>query len=231
MCNAYCILFGALNLKREEIQIEERRIFLRRFFYNDRRLYKLGKAAKLRWFDNLDYRFGKDKYAYFGDDERKGALERLTSPKELSDEKFVSALNEVGSLKYRPQIDRFVGKYYYFDADEGIFKLENRQSDVRKEVLGALEETKGRAYYFLRAIIELQDEDKWDKAYGGATWIDILAKIRELKGTYPAPRDIAIIKSYRIYYKTGSRRYPTHTVPKEMIDAIKETLEEWGNRK
>jgi len=109
-------------------------------------------------------------------------------------------------------------------------ELENRQDNVRKEVMGALEDTKGRAYYFLKAIIELLDEGKWDKAYGGATWIDILAKIRDMKGVYPAPRDIAIVRSYRIYYKTGSRRYPTHTVPREMMDVIKEALEEWRKR-
>lgn len=216
-------------MKMEELQIKERNILLRRFFYDDRRLYKLGKAAKLSGFDNFDYKFGKDKYAYFATEEKEEALRKLTTPKELSDEKFISALNEVGQPKYM-NIDRFVGKYYYFDAKDGIFKLENRQSDVRKEVLGALEDTKGRAYYFLRAIIELHDEGKWDRAYGGATWIDILAKIREIKGAYPAPRDIAFVKSYRTYYKTGSRRYPTHTVPREMIDVTKETLEEWRKR-
>lgn len=209
----------------KELRIKERNILLRRFFYDNRTLYKLGKATQLKWFNTFDYRFGKDKYAYFATEEREKALEKLTSPGELSDKTFISALNEVGPPKYMG-INRFVGKYYYFDAEEGVFKLENRHSDVRKEVLGALEETKGRAYYFLKAIIDLHDDGKWDKAYGGATWIDILAKIREIKGAYPAPRDIAIIKSYRIYYKTGSRRYPTHTVPEEMIETIKETLEE-----
>jgi hypothetical protein len=213
----------------QELRIEERNILLRRFFYDDRRLYKLGKASGLKWFDNFDYRFGKDEYAYFAAEEKQEALMKLTNPKELNDEIFVSALNEVGPPKYM-WIDRFVGKYYYFNAEEGAFKLENRQDGVRKEVLGALEDTRGRAYYFLKAIIELHDEDKWDKAYGGATWIDILAKIRELKGAYPAPRDIAIVRSYRIYYKTGSRRYPTHTVPEEMIDVVKETLEEWKKK-
>jgi hypothetical protein len=36
-----------------------------------------------------------------------------------------------------------------------------------------------------------------------------------------------ILKSYGIYYKTGSRRYPTHTIPEEMIPTIEEELEKW----
>lgn len=198
---------------------------LRRFFYNDRRLYRLGKVAELKWFDDFDYKFSKDTYAYFAAEEKEKALEELTNPEKLNDEKFISALNEVGLPEYT-EIDCFIGKYYYLDAKKGIFRLEDRQSDVRKEVLGLLKDTKGRAYFFLKSIIELHEEGKWDKAYGGATWIDILAKIREMKGAYPAPRDIAIVRSYQVYYKTGSRRYPTHTVPEEMIDEVKETLEE-----
>lgn len=214
----------------EKLGTEERNILLKRFFYADRRLYKLGKATGLKWFDNFDYRFNRDEYAYFAAEEKQEALMKLSNPKEINDEMFISALNKVGLPKYRPQIDRFVGKYYYFDFNEGVFKLENRQNDVCEDVIGALEDTKGRAYYFLKAIIKLHDEGKWDKAYGGATWIDILAKIRDIKGAYPAPRDIAIVRSYRIYYKTGSRRYPTHTVPSEMIHVIKETLEKWRKK-
>jgi len=56
--------------------------------------------------------------------------------------------------------------------------LENRQENLKKEIQNALEETGKRGFYFLKAIIELYKEGKWDKAYGGATWADILAKIR-----------------------------------------------------
>jgi len=207
-------------------QTEERKILLRRFFYDDRRLHKLGKASKQEWFDDFDYKFGKDDYAYFAMEEKEDALKMLANPTEVNDEKFISALNEIGLSKYRG-IDCFTGKYYYLDNKTGIFKVDNKQDDIREEVFGVLKDTKGRAYYFLKAIIELYKEDKWDKAYGGATWIDILAKIRDLKGIYPAPRDIAIVGSYQIYYKTGSRRYPTHTIPEEMILIVDIELEKW----
>jgi len=210
----------------KKLQSEERKILLRRFFYDDRRLYRLGKASKLKWFDTFDYKFGKDDYAYFAMEEKEEALRKLVNPTEVNNEKFISALNEIGLPEYRG-IDCFVGKCYYFDSKGGIFKLENRQCDICKEVFGALKDTKGRAYYFLKAIIELYNEGKWDRAYRGATWIDILAKIRDLKGAYPAPRDIVLISSYRIYYKTGSRRYPTHTIPEEMIPIVDAELEKW----
>jgi len=210
----------------KKLQSEERKILLRRFFYDDRRLYRLGKASELKWFDDFDYKFSKDDYAYFAMEEKKEAFEKLSNPLEVNDEKFVSALNEIGPPKYKG-IDRFIGKYYYVDNKDGIFKLEDKQDDIRKEVFGALKDTKGRAYYFLKAIIDLYNEGKWDNAYGGSVWIDILAKIRDLKGVYPAPRDIAIIGSYWIYYKTGSRRYPTHTIPKEMIPIVDAELEKW----
>ena len=210
----------------EKLQTKERKILLRRFFYDDRRLYGLGKACGLNWFDDFDYKFGKDDYAYFAMEEKEEAFGRLINPTEVIDEKFVSALNKIRPPKYRG-IDCFVGKYYYVDNKDDIFKLENRQDDIRKEVFGVLKDTKGRACSFLKAIIGLYNEGKWDKAYRGATWIDILAKIRDLKGVYPAPRDIAIIGSYRIYYKTGSRRYPTHTIPEEMIPIADVELEKW----
>lgn len=203
---------------------KDRKILIRRFFYDAKQLYNLGKAAGIEWFDKFDYKFGKDEYAYFAEEERIEAINKLADPSNLSNEKFVSALNKVGSPKYMA-IDRFVSKNYYFDANYGgTFKLEDRRSDIHKDVEGVLKETNDRAYYFFKAIIELYKEGKWDNAYGGATWIDILAKIRELKGEYPAPRDIAILKSYRIYYKTGSRRYPTHTIPEEMLDTMEDEL-------
>jgi hypothetical protein len=123
-------------------------------------------------------------------------------------------------------IDRFVGEHYYFDVSAGL-KLDNKQEELKKEIRSALEESNGRNYYFLKAIIDLHKEGRWDKAYGGAAWADILAKIRELKGAYPPPRDLALLKSYKIYYKTGSRRYPTHTVPEEIIPIVEEVLDRY----
>ena len=204
---------------------EERKLLLRRLFYKDRDLYRLGKLTGLDWFGRFEAKFEKDRYAYFADEERKEAIEKIVS--ELSDDEFIEVVNKVFSEERRYiEIDRFVGEHYYFDVTSGLI-LDNRQDKLREEVWNALEETRGRSYYFLKAIIELYKEGRWDRAYGGATWVDILAKIRELGGVYPSPRDLALLKSYRIYYKTGSRRYPTHTIPEEMIPVVEEVLDRY----
>lgn len=196
-------------------KFDERRILLKRFFWRDRDLYNFGKLAGLRWFDKFDHKFSRDIYAYFATEEKQEALEQIVN--QTNDTKFIEVLNKL-EIKYL-EIDRFLGEHYFYERN-GEFVIADKRDDLRKDVKNALEETKERGYYFLKAIIELKRDDRWDKAYGGASWVDILAKIRELGGKYPSPRDIAILKSYRIYYRTGSRRYPTHTVPEEMISAI-----------
>jgi len=205
-------------------KIREREILLKRFFWNDRQLHQLGKLANIDWFSMFDLKFAKDQYAYFAEEEKKEARERILNiPNE---QQFVDILNKTEPPKYM-EINRFIGEHYFYDVNVGQFTSENKTDILRKEVRDALEETKERGYSFLKAIIELYYKGKWDRAYGGATWTDILSKIRELNGKYPSPRDLAILKSYRIYYKTGSNRYPTHTVPEEMIPTIDNELENW----
>lgn len=206
-------------------RIREREILLRRFFWSDRQLHQLGKLAAIDWFSMFDLKFTKDQYAYFAEDEKREAREKILNIPD--DQTFVDILNKTEPPKYM-EIDRFIGEHYFYDANVGRFAIENKTSILREEVRDALKETKERGYSFLKAIIELYNKGKWDRAYGGATWIDILSKIRELGGKYPSPRDLAILKSYRIYYKTGSNRYPTHTIPEEMIHVIDSELEKWG---
>ena len=207
-------------------KLEERKILLRRFFWNDRQLYQLGRLAGIEWFNIFERKFSHDQYAYFAEEERREARKHILDIE--SDAKFIEILDDPSVQPKYMDIDRFVGEHYFYDRSTG-FELSDKRSFLREEVRGALEETKGRGYFLLKAIIDLETEEKWDRAYGGATWVDILAKIRELKGSYPSPRDLAIIRSYKIYYKTGSRRYPTHTVPKEMIPTISDELKKWKN--
>jgi hypothetical protein len=201
---------------------DERLILLKRFFYSDRDFYKIGKACGIPWFDSFDVKFTRDNYAYFSDDERRDALDLIINI--AQDDLFANAINSIFFEKPRYfDIDVFVGKYYYFNKDIGI-KPENKQTELILETKRAIKETKGRGMYFLKALIELYKEKKWDKVYHGATWEDMLAKIRMLKGPYPSPRDLVILKSFKIYFKTGSRRYPTHTIPEEMIPVIEQIL-------
>jgi hypothetical protein len=205
-------------------RLEERKIILRRFFFSDKQLYQLGRLASIDWFNMFERKFSLDQYAYFAEEERREALERVLNIED--DAKFIEALNDPSVQPKYIEIDRFIGEHYFYDRSTG-FELSDKRNILRKEVQGALEETKGRGYFFLKAIIDLEAEGKWDRAYDGATWVDILFKVRQLKGSYPSPRDLAILRSYKIYYKTGSRRYPTHTVPREMMPTINDELEKW----
>jgi hypothetical protein len=197
----------------------ERRILLKRFYYTDRSLFELGTVLRVPWFERFQPKFGRDAYAYFTPEEKLEAMELLC--RQADDKTFVSALNRAEHPTYL-DIGRFVGERYFFDGSK--FSQEDKRPALREDVNAVIEETSGRVAIILRAIISLYHADRWDKAYGGAAWPDILANIREMRGSYPSPRDLTILKSYRIYFKTGSRRYPTHTVPEEMIPTIEEVL-------
>jgi hypothetical protein len=197
----------------------ERKILLKRFYYTDRSLFNLGSALQIPWFESYRQKFSRDTYAYLTPEEKIEAIETLC--KHPDDMAFVSALNSVERPTFL-DIDVFLGERYYFDGT--TFSAEDRRQKLRGDVRAVIKETKGRIATVLKAIISLYRSGRWDKAYGGAAWPDILANIREMRESYPSPRDLAILKSYKIYFKTGSRRYPTHTVPEEMIPTIWEVL-------
>jgi hypothetical protein len=203
----------------------ERKIILRRLFQYDEDLYKIGRLAGLDWFNRFEAKFKSGEYPYFTNEEREEAIERIAS--ELPDSKFIEVVNNVfKEAERRLKIDRFVGEHYYFDVSAGL-KLDNKQEELKKEIWEVLEITNGRTYHFLKAIIELRKEGRWDEVYGGADWWDIMAKIRELKGTYPLLPDLATLKLHKIYYKTGSTRHRTYTVPEETIPVVEEVLERY----
>lgn len=204
----------------------ERKILLDRFFWRDRDLYAIGKACRIPWFDKFAEKFARDTYAYFSSQEKVEAIEKIAT-NNISEQEFVNALNYVKEKEasISLEIDRFRGERYSFDPDEG-FRNEDQQLVVKEDVEHALGELGERGYRFLQAVVNLYRAGKSDRAYGGVTWADILAEIRELGGQYPSPRDIAILKSYKLYYKTGSRRYPTHTIPEEIIEVVETALKE-----
>jgi hypothetical protein len=97
---------------------------------------------------------------------------------------------------------------------------------LKRDVLEALNQTGERGHAFLKAIVILHEYGKWSGDYYGASYTDILQIMREISGKslFPTPRDLLIFKSYRIYYKSDSRKHPTHSIPEEMIPVIKEVL-------
>ncbi len=161
---------------------------------------------------------------YISPDERDKLIEEIA--KAISDDRLVEIFNE---LKPKDFLGLgFRGKYYVYEEGRGL-RLENAWKRVKRDVLDALEVTGERGYAFLKAIIMLHEEGKWKGDYYGARYEDIIAKMRDILGktVFPAPRDFIVFRSYKICYKSGSRKYPTHSVPEEIIPAVGEALEEW----
>lgn len=208
-------------------KIEERKILLRRFFRSGEKLYNIGKYLNLKWFNQFDEEFKLREWIYFSSDKEKEAIDLIANS--ISDEELGYILE-----KFEPSlwgIDCFRGEHYSFE--NGVFEIRNRQNEVREAVLDALGVTGERGYAFLKAIINIYEEGKWDSAYGGAEFSSIIAKMREIVGkpTMPSPRDYPLFSSYKLYYKTGSNKYPTHTIPMEIIPVVKEALEEWREQR
>lgn len=170
------------------------------------------------------------KPTYLPEDLKRKIIESCA--KEVSDEKLIEAFRAVKPSLY-PEGIPFRGNYYTYLGD-GNLQLRSSWSEVKRDVYEVLEKGGERVYAFLRAIVELTEEllKKYEPRYCylfGPDYESILRRMREILGRIevPTPRDFAILKASGIYYKSGSRRYPGHSIPLEIIPAVKEALEEW----
>ncbi|MCC6015095.1 MAG: hypothetical protein LM564_05270 [Desulfurococcaceae archaeon] len=170
------------------------------------------------------------KFIYLPEDLRRELIRVCT--REISDEKLVEAFGTVKPSLY-PEGIPFRGNYYTYFGD-GNLQFRSSWGEVKRDVYEVLEQGGERIYAFLRAIVELTEEllKKHGPRYcyiSGPDYGSILRRMREILGRFEAltPRDFAMLKAFGIYYKSGSRRYPGHSVPLEIIPAVKEALEEW----
>ncbi len=207
---------------------KERFILIRRFIRDDIALYRIAKELGVKIASKYDDAYEKHlRYGYtfyIPYNERDEIIKEIASV--IRDEKLVEIFNE---LKPKDLLGiGFRGKYYVYEEGKGL-RLENAWNLIKKDVLEALKITGERGYAFLKAIIMLYREGKWKGDLYGARYDDIIAKMREILGkiVFPAPRDFILFRSYKIYYKSGSRKYPTHSIPEEIIPAVEEALEEW----
>jgi hypothetical protein len=150
----------------------------------------------------------------------------------VSDEKLVETFKRIKPRIFWGELP-FRGNYYTYLGD-GNLQLKSSWNDVKKDVHDILKEGGERIYAFLRAIIELTEEMLKTSEPGylyifGPDYGSILRKMRDILGRIEmlTPRDFAVLKASGIYYKSGSRRHPTHSILLETIPAVKEALEEW----
>ncbi|WP_309491897.1 peptidylprolyl isomerase [Candidatus Hecatella orcuttiae] len=210
-------------------KLAERRMLIKRFYYNDKDLYNMGKQAGLEWFNQFDEKHKTAKLQFFTDREREEALEKIIQVN--SDEKFIEILNKVGWPVWI-NIDRFVGEHYFFDKKRG-FELGDRRNSVRDMVRKVLDERGEKVYCFLKALIQLYREGRWDAARGGALTEDIAAKLR-MQGCEPLKaKDIIALRSHRIcYWSGGCRGGPMRcAIPEETIPTVDGELEKWKAEK
>jgi hypothetical protein len=205
-------------------KLKERFILLRRFISDSLELYKIGREIGVDIVKRYDHAYNeylKGTYFYIPHDEREEIIREIA--RVIKDDKLIEIFNR---LKPRDILGiGFRGKYYSYEEGKGL-TIENAWEKVKKNILEALNQTDERGHAFLKAIVILHEDGKWSGDYYGASYTDILRVMREISGKplFPAPRDLLIFKSYRIYYKSGSRKYPTHSIPEEIIPVIKEVL-------
>lgn len=174
------------------------------------------------------------RHVYVSDDVRKKLVKDMVE--KVSDEKLVEAFKKVKPRVY-PEDVPFRGNHYTYYGN-GDLQLISSWSDVKRDAFEVLEKGGERVYAFLKALIELTEEMLKNRDLRfcylyGPDYGSILGRMREIIGRFEplTPRDFLILKAAKIYYKSGSRRNPTHSIPLEIIPAVKEVLEEWKRSK
>jgi|Deesub1362B_J571_1020462.scaffolds.fasta_scaffold00067_44 hypothetical protein len=230
----------------ESLEAFERFLLLKRFGYvgTDKLMYELTrnllKKAQNKDLEDLVEKYkpkyenhllrGASFYMNYDDRERLG----IEVAKIIDDETLVKLLDEIPPEYDITGLGLFRGKNYTYTIG-GELELECRWDEVYNETLEVIEKTKGRAYHFLKAIIFLYNVDE-TRRYGysyGPSLAEIQTVIRgdEGKPIMLAPQDYVLLKAYRIYYKSGSKRYPGHTVPLEIIPPVEKALNNWENKR
>jgi len=206
----------------------ERFRLLKRFLREDADIFRIGDELGLECVSKYREEYRRHQvagsYFYIPYDEKDAVISEIA--RSISDQKLVEVFS-----RFKPRDFLgigFKGRYYIYEEGKGL-KIGSAWDDVKKNVLEALDQLGERGYAFLRAIVELHEEGKWNGDYYGASYVEILRKMRQICGKplMPAPRDFPILASYEIYYKSGSRKHPSHSIPEERIDAVREALGQW----
>jgi len=220
----------------EDIEKFEKWLLLNRFgyLYNDRLLFELASELNEEVNDKTITFLIEGKYRKkYEDHIRSGTYFSIWEDRDIFTRFVVDTIDfeRLKNLfsKHPPkytEFEVFRGYYFYYSLG-GELKKECRWDEVYISTLKAIEDTKGRIKPFLRALIALYTQEK-PSLMLGYSLSKIQEKIIEIEGKVRnlTPVDYIALKAYKIYYKTGSRRYPEHALPVESIPPIEKALED-----
>jgi hypothetical protein len=230
----------------KNLEAFERFLLLKRFGYanTDKLMYELAKnlinKTRNRELEDLVEKY-KPKYEnhlvrgasfYMNYNDRRELTKEVA--KEVDNKTLAGLLNNTPPRYDLTGLEIFRGKNYTYIMG-GELKLECRWDEIYNETIEVIEKTKGRAYSFLNAIIflyKIDETQKYNYSYGPSlAEVQSVIRSNEGKPVMLAPQDYVLLKAYRIYYKSGSKRYPGHTVPLEIIPPVEKALNDWRNKR
>lgn len=191
----------------EEKKIEERALLLARL-YDREGLFKIGKERGIQFFESF-------RNPYEIRDKKQAAAEISAR---LSDNQLLKIIEEHPPASYYLQeLGGFRGDFYT-TTEQGKVELRSSWSEVRNAVKLALERYGENAYGYLQALVNKGGNSSFfelvgetERILGRGVWNPVL--LRRLS-VYP----------FKLVFKTGSRRYPTWTIPPEISPVVEEEL-------
>lgn len=115
-----------------------------------------------------------------------------------------------------PSIDLFRGQWYTV-SQKGKLRLKGSVEELKRDIQAALQQGGLKAYTFLKVLVEHD---------GTAEFKTIAREMEQLMDervwpTYP----LTLLKKFDLVFDTGSNRYPTKTLPGEILPIVKQELE------
>ncbi len=216
------ILISLEGTTRLEEQKLVERITLIAYHYFGSELLELGRLLGIKEFLNIQSWYTLDR-------EKELELLRLLVSR-LSDEEFLDIFR-----RFPPKIRlrNFRGNFYV--VKDGKISLGSAWDEVKKDVKELLNsqkpETAAKLYAFLKALCELCRNSRYYvlSDYYAPAPEEVLKRASEIYGSpfMPAPYHYMLLKQYGLFFRGGSRNYPTYCIPIEIIPAVMEALDEW----
>jgi len=185
----------------ENRKLQEKTALLMRLFWLEI-LFKTGKQLKLPYFDQFSDYWAMNHY--------QAALEIARS---IDDDQLLRLARENPS-KYELSLGGFQGNYYSA-TERGLVSLESSWPKVKDNAKRALERWQLSAFGALQGVLRL----------GGETTYWKLLEEAETLGARVSPSLLKRLEALKLLFKTGSNRYPTWTIPTEIVPPLKEELE------